>query len=109
MGETVRRTSTATTSRTAKPYVCQHPIIVFHTFFFVSCYTKHSKTHEKERVGNYDILFILLTNGSLFVKVEATKRHRRTETIMGQCLDLDGCGFHNREKARFCARCGIPL
>ena len=28
---------------------------------------------------------------------------------MGQCLDVDGCGFHNREQARFCAQCGIPL
>ena len=27
---------------------------------------------------------------------------------MGQCLDVQGCGFSNREKARFCARCGIP-
>src|SRR5216110_216873 len=30
------------------------------------------------------------------------------ETIMGKCLDLTSCGFENREKARFCARCGIP-
>ncbi|GHO76028.1 hypothetical protein KSD_37990 [Ktedonobacter sp. SOSP1-85] len=28
---------------------------------------------------------------------------------MGMCLDLEGCGFANREKARFCAHCGIPL
>src|SRR5437588_10176125 len=25
------------------------------------------------------------------------------------CLDTESCNFHNREKARFCARCGIPL
>src|SRR5258708_10361902 len=28
---------------------------------------------------------------------------------MGLCLDLEGCGFQNRDKARFCASCGIPL
>ncbi len=27
---------------------------------------------------------------------------------MGKCLDLASCGFINQEKARFCARCGIP-
>ncbi len=27
---------------------------------------------------------------------------------MGKCLDLDGCGFENRDRARFCAHCGIP-
>jgi tetratricopeptide (TPR) repeat protein len=26
-----------------------------------------------------------------------------------RCLDTESCNFHNREKARFCARCGIPL
>src|SRR5436309_16073961 len=25
------------------------------------------------------------------------------------CLDTDNCNFQNREKARFCAHCGIPL
>ncbi len=25
------------------------------------------------------------------------------------CLDTEGCNFQNREKARFCAQCGIPL
>ncbi|HEY4033372.1 MAG TPA: zinc ribbon domain-containing protein, partial [Ktedonobacteraceae bacterium] len=29
-------------------------------------------------------------------------------TVMGKCLDLDGCGFENRDKARFCGHCGIP-
>ena len=29
---------------------------------------------------------------------------------MGQlCLDTEDCQFQNRDKARFCARCGIPL
>src|SRR5437762_7745183 len=28
---------------------------------------------------------------------------------MGMCLDVASCSFENREKARFCARCGIPL
>ncbi|HLJ34036.1 MAG TPA: hypothetical protein VKU38_10315, partial [Ktedonobacteraceae bacterium] len=28
---------------------------------------------------------------------------------MGMCLDIEGCSFQNREKARFCAQCGIPL
>ena len=28
---------------------------------------------------------------------------------MGQCLNKKECGFQNRDKARFCARCGIPL
>ncbi len=28
---------------------------------------------------------------------------------MGMCLDLKNCGLENREKARFCAQCGIPL
>jgi len=28
---------------------------------------------------------------------------------MGMCLDIEDCGFQNREKARFCAQCGIPL
>ena len=27
---------------------------------------------------------------------------------MGKCLDFKGCGFDNRESARFCSRCGIP-
>ena len=27
---------------------------------------------------------------------------------MGKCLDFKSCGFNNRDKARFCARCGIP-
>src|SRR5690242_16308738 len=31
------------------------------------------------------------------------------KTVMGTCLDLENCGLENREKARFCARCGIPL
>ncbi len=26
-----------------------------------------------------------------------------------QCLDIVDCGFENRDKARFCAICGIPL
>src|SRR5487761_220210 len=25
------------------------------------------------------------------------------------CLDTDSCHFQNRERARFCAQCGIPL
>src|SRR5947199_4591295 len=29
---------------------------------------------------------------------------------MGQlCLDTEDCRFQNRDKARFCAHCGIPL
>src|SRR5579863_4731712 len=28
---------------------------------------------------------------------------------MGMCLDIEDCSFQNRERARFCARCGIPL
>src|SRR2546430_1737605 len=27
---------------------------------------------------------------------------------MGKCLDLDGCGFETRDRARFCGQCGIP-
>src|SRR2546425_9615324 len=27
---------------------------------------------------------------------------------MGLCLDTEDCRFQNRDKARFCARCGIP-
>src|SRR5450755_1386671 len=31
-------------------------------------------------------------------------------TPMGMlCLDTEGCNFQNRDKARFCAQCGIPL
>ena len=31
-------------------------------------------------------------------------------TTMGMlCLDTEGCNFQNRDKARFCAQCGIPL
>ena len=26
-----------------------------------------------------------------------------------QCLDIEDCGFENRDKARFCAHCGIAL
>src|SRR5438270_9674694 len=26
-----------------------------------------------------------------------------------RCLDTEDCNFLNREKARFCAQCGIPL
>src|SRR5947209_11205131 len=36
-------------------------------------------------------------------------RQGRMEIPMGQCLDVEGCGFHNREQARLCAQCGIPL
>jgi len=28
---------------------------------------------------------------------------------MATCLDTEGCGFSNRENARFCTHCGIPL
>ena len=28
---------------------------------------------------------------------------------MGMCLDNDDCLFQNLDKARFCAKCGIPL
>src|SRR5947209_6783510 len=32
------------------------------------------------------------------------------QTSMGMpCLDFESCNFQNREKARFCVRCGIPL
>ncbi len=27
---------------------------------------------------------------------------------MGMCLDTEDCRFQNRDKARFCAKCGIP-
>src|SRR5450631_1323710 len=30
-------------------------------------------------------------------------------TAMGLCLDVEHCGYENRENARFCARCGFPL
>src|SRR6266571_1393051 len=28
---------------------------------------------------------------------------------MGMCLDNEDCAFQNLDKARFCAKCGIPL
>jgi len=28
---------------------------------------------------------------------------------MGKCLDFKNCGFENRDKAHFCANCGIPI
>src|SRR5438876_10401218 len=28
---------------------------------------------------------------------------------MGMCLDTEDCSFQNLDKARFCAKCGIPL
>src|SRR5256714_10900541 len=28
---------------------------------------------------------------------------------MGMCLDIEDCAFQNLDKARFCAKCGIPL
>ena len=28
---------------------------------------------------------------------------------MGMCLDIEDCAFQNLGKARFCAKCGIPL
>src|SRR6266849_3203255 len=28
---------------------------------------------------------------------------------MGMCLDTEDCTFRNLDKARFCAKCGIPL
>src|SRR6266487_335821 len=28
---------------------------------------------------------------------------------MGMCLDTEDCGFENRDTARFCAKCGIPI
>ena len=31
------------------------------------------------------------------------------KTLMGMCLDIEDCNFQNRDKARFCAQCGIPL
>src|SRR5579863_9013814 len=31
-------------------------------------------------------------------------------TPMGMmCLDIEGCRYQNRDKARFCAQCGVPL
>src|SRR5438105_7024862 len=37
------------------------------------------------------------------------RRFGRWDGFMAICLDTTNCGFHNRDKARFCARCGLPM